>query len=281
MCTFPYLVRNKSPVSKESHTPVPCGKCYDCKMRTVSQWAFRLKKEEEVSFSSFFITLTYNTDSVPISPKGFMTLSKTDVQKFLKRLRKYEDDRIKYFAVGEYGSKNERPHYHIIIFNVQNQDNLQKAWALNNTPLGEVHIGYVSGASVTYTLKYMMKDGKIPKHKNDDRLPEFRLMSKKLGDWYLSKQVIQFHRRRKDQKYITIEDGIKVPMPRYYAEKIWSKEELKEQSVKLKKLAEQKKDEKERKFRRENPDRDFTRKEYEDAQYRNRKIKQSTKRRDL
>lgn len=106
-----------------------------------------------------------------------MSLDKTDVQKFFKRLRKASTGkaRIKYYAVGEYGTQTMRPHYHIILFNAQ-KDLLQAAWNL-----GEIHIGDVSGATIAYTLKYVSKEGKIPQHKNDMRRPEFSLMSKGLG----------------------------------------------------------------------------------------------------
>lgn len=53
-------------------------------------------------------------------------LRKYDLQKFFKRLRKYFDDekrkygipfgKIRYYAVGEYGPKHFRPHYHIILW---------------------------------------------------------------------------------------------------------------------------------------------------------------------
>lgn len=44
------------------------------------------------------------------------TLSKTDVQKFLKRLRKNYGKKVRYFICGEYGPKSFKPHYHILFF---------------------------------------------------------------------------------------------------------------------------------------------------------------------
>ena len=47
-------------------------------------------------------------------------LRKSDLQKFIKRLRKnlqkYENETIRYFAVGEYGPDKFRPHFHILFF---------------------------------------------------------------------------------------------------------------------------------------------------------------------
>lgn len=159
-----------------------------------------------------------------------MTLCLSDVQKYFKRLRKAcPTTGIRYFLVGEYGTQRERPHYHAIIFNCPYQP------IIDNWSLGSVHIGNVSGQSIAYTLKYMMKEGKIPKHKNDDRKPEFRTMSKGLGETYLTPEMVRYHRLHTDRLYATIEDGIKVPLPRYYRERIWNEEERVKQNIILQK----------------------------------------------
>lgn len=113
-----------------------------------------------------------------------MSLAKRDVQLFFKRLRKSQPEgtSIKYYTVGEYGGKTFRPHYHAIVFNAA-INTIQDAWQM-----GTVHYGTVSGASIGYTLKYMAKISRIPLHSNDDRVPEFALMSKGLGEAYLKKK---------------------------------------------------------------------------------------------
>lgn len=175
-CITPLTLRHK--FTGEWNT-FPCGKCPDCLKRRASGWSFRLLQEEKRSSSSAFITLTYDTDHVPITEKGFMTLCKRDVQLFFKRLRKLNPEaKIKYYACGEYGSRSMRPHYHAILFNADNADVL-RAWSLDNKALGSVYFGDVSGASVGYCLKYMSKPAKIPLHRNDDRIKEFSLMSKR------------------------------------------------------------------------------------------------------
>ncbi|UYD39231.1 MAG: replication initiator protein [Wigfec virus K19_165] len=223
------MVKNPSPFKGDgfAHIPVPCGKCYDCKMRTASQWALRLRKEEDISISSHFVTLTYDTEYVPISSKGYMTLRLADVQKYFKRIRKNLDPatRIRYFVCGEYGTQRDRPHYHLILFNCP-VEYITSCWNLGN-----VHIGNVSGQSIAYTLKYMMKEGKIPKHKNDDRKPEFRTMSKGLGQNYLTPAMVEFHKTHIDRLFATIEGGIRVPLPRYYRERIWNESERQEQNL--------------------------------------------------
>lgn len=211
-CLTPYGVKNK--MTNET-IPVPCGKCPECLKRRVSGWSFRLMQEDKVSQSSMFLTLTYDTGKVPISRNGFMELKKRDLQLFFKRLRKLQQLPIKYYAVGEYGGKTKRPHYHIIIFNAS-LCNVQGAWGL-----GHIHYGLVTGASVGYTLKYMTKKRSVPMHRNDDRIPEFSLMSKGLGKSYLSHAMVEWHKNDLlDRMYCNVEDK-KIAMPRYYKDKIY------------------------------------------------------------
>lgn len=208
-------------IATKTLVAVPCGKCPDCKKRLVSAWSFRLMQQNKIAMSSHFITLTYDTKYVPITPTGYMCLSKRDCQLFIKRLRKSQSGNgesfIKYFLVGEYGGKTMRPHYHVLLFNVEVRY-IQSAWGC-----GQVHYGSVSGASVGYCLKYMMKPGKIPIHKNDDRQREFRMMSKKLGVNYLTSQMVSWHKADLGNRmYIPIEDGKKIAMPRYFKDRIYT-----------------------------------------------------------
>lgn len=123
---------------------------------------------------------------------------------------------------GEYGSQTNRPHYHAIIFNTS-EDCIRNAWAIAGVPIGDVHFGTVTGASIGYCLKYMAKPGRIPMHKNDDRIPEFANMSKGIGSNYLSKAMLKYHKKDLvNRMYIPIMDGRKIAMPRYYKDKIYT-----------------------------------------------------------
>ncbi|QCQ85117.1 replication initiator protein [Blackfly microvirus SF02] len=213
-----------NPISlKGPERTVPCGKCMECRKRKVSGWSFRLMQEDKISTSSHFITLTYDTNKVPITNKGYMSLEKRDLQLFFKRLRKSHiknSGTIKYYAVGEYGGKTWRPHYHIILFNADIKL-IQSAW--NN---GQVHYGNITEASVGYTLKYISKPGKIPQHKKDDRQKEFTLCSKKLGANYLDGGLPEWHKSDLENRcYTNLTDGKKGAMPRYYSDKLYTKEE--------------------------------------------------------
>lgn len=95
-------------------------------------------------------------------------------QLFFKKLRLANSEKIKYYLVGEYGGIKKRPHYHVLLFNA-NIETIQPAWSY-----GEVWYGTVTEASIGYCFKYIMKPSRVPEHRNDDRIPEFALMSK---DW--------------------------------------------------------------------------------------------------
>lgn len=222
-CITPYEVKGKY---DKKHL-VPCSKCPSCIRRRASSWTFRLMQEEKRSTSAKFVTLTYNTDKVPISPNGFMTLKKSDLQNFFKRLRKTSNEKIKYYAVGEYGENKERPHYHFIIFNAKEID-IYNAWILDSQKIGEIHFGTVNEASIGYTLKYMDKEKKIPKHQRDDRQKEFAIMSKGLGENYLTDNMVNWHKNDIDNRmYVNIEQNKKIAMPRYYKQRIYTDEQRK------------------------------------------------------
>ena len=85
---------------------VPCGKCAACLTNKRKEWTFRLNQELHVSSSSFFITLTYDDEHIPVTEEGLPTFSKRDIQLFIKRLRKNTNRKISYYIVSEYGEKD-------------------------------------------------------------------------------------------------------------------------------------------------------------------------------
>lgn len=229
---------------KTAEYPVPCNRCAACLKTRISNWSVRLMQEDKVSTSAYFLTLTYDTTTVPISPNGFMSLCKRDLQLFFKRLRKSHPagHTIKYYAAGEYGETRSRPHYHIILFNsdLRLQYSVSDHSLLYHTSLdGKVHVlhlnwphgvssvGLVSGASIGYTLKYINKKYFKPKLQNDDRQKEFALMSKGLGKSYLSQSAHQWHHSEyTDKGYMPLENGKKASLPRYYKDRLFTKRQI-------------------------------------------------------
>lgn len=210
-------------------------------------------QEAKQAYSSWFVTLTYNTDYVPLTKRGFMTLVKTSeqyekmdkqnryedkdisAQAFVKRLRYYQEERlrcgkidleqyrrsrltsgglfcrekIKYYLVGEYGSKRFRPHYHLVLFNCISKEDIKSAWTF-----GDVWIDEVNQNTVEYTLKYICKPP-VDKRKGFDGIKEFSLMSKGLGKNYFTEDAKQYH-AQDYANYVVNKRGIKVALPRYY-----------------------------------------------------------------
>lgn len=134
--------------------------------------------------SSLFCTLTYAEQFLP--PGG--SLVPGDMRNFLKRLRHRADCR--FYGVGEYGERSERPHYHLILFGLKAEmdwvkgayvnDDVSKAWSLGGEPIGQVHIGHVTMASARYVAKYTIK-GMTRPGSFGDRHPEFARMSLRPG----------------------------------------------------------------------------------------------------
>lgn len=227
-CLSPFTLRD--PEGQQ----VVCGKCYNCVMRRVSAWSFRLMQEELRSSSALFLTLTYGNKDCPYSSTG-MTLKPEHTQLYMKRLRKAHGTLkyirkawceggsmlkpIKYFTVGEYGSRHWRPHYHQIIFNADIAL-IQDAWQY-----GSVYYGKVEGASIGYCLKYISKAHRIPLYDGDKRVPEFAWMSKRLGDNYITENMVAWHHADLENRMYVNIDGKKVSMCRYYKDKIYTPEQ--------------------------------------------------------
>lgn len=192
---------------------VPCGKCGFCLATRKSDWSTRLEYEARKWVGSKFITLTY-ADPHLHWRNGISQLHKHDLQKYFKRLRK-AGVKLRYYAVGEYGSKTYRPHYHVILFTNVSEGILRESWHL-----GQVHIGSVTQASIAYCLKYIV-NGRANGMRNG-RVAPFSVMSRRpgLGANYLSLEMIEWH--KSGRKNYVLVDGQKRHLPRYYKLKIFS-----------------------------------------------------------
>lgn len=244
---------------------IPCLKCNFCLQDRRNGWAIRLHYEWKRSISANFLTLTYNNESMPTVETDrtkaerwrwgtFMTLDKKHLTKFHDALwtanrrfiksqtydtRTYKEMLKKYspkfYSVGEYGSKDHRPHYHVIVFNLHpkvllkmrirasyEQGELEKGGIWN---YGHVQRGEVNNASIAYTAKYLID--KDEQFVCPQQVRPFAIMSKGLGDNYLENKKFHIDKGDKPEEwrlYIPF-DGKKYKMPRYYKDKIFSPEE--------------------------------------------------------
>ena len=64
-----------------------------------------------------FLTLTYAPLKTPLTSSSLSELRPKDLSDWLKRFRfRIHPLKIRYYAVGEYGDKTWRPHYHVALF---------------------------------------------------------------------------------------------------------------------------------------------------------------------
>ena len=148
MCLHKRFITNKYTGKKIF---VKCGKCSAC--LTEKMLHQRSLMVNEYSGCALFVTLTYSPENVPyvfgedcfgdsfsvfrngqfvknlpheiyeslvIPPENFNILFYDDLQKFIKRLqmscRRSSLPFLKYSYVGEYGTRNLRPHFHVLFY---------------------------------------------------------------------------------------------------------------------------------------------------------------------
>lgn len=222
MCDYPYLKYSVGDVKTKNNVPVgtweqdiyiSCGKCYTCRNRKLREWIFRMRQESLQHSCSHFVTLTYDPEHLPISKNGFMTLVKKDVQLFIRYLRRKQKQKIRYLAVGEYGTINKRPHYHIILFNVRALEYIYQSW-----PKGQIHVGTVTTESIAYTLEYLtVYEDPLPEWK--DIQPPFKLQSVGLGKNWIDNGGRKWLEENKP--IFMRNDGYKMGIPKYYRDKVF------------------------------------------------------------
>lgn len=233
-------MKNHPRTGEKINSLVPCGKCLGCLNEKRNAWTFRLLEEKKQSKNCFFLTLTYNDKHIPKDGK----VSVEELQLYFKRVRKsqtvFEKSKLKhwkmpiesltgisryipkselrYFAVGEYGDKFGRPHYHAIVFNVY-KSVLESKWKdpETNEDKGYVKAYPVTQPAIHYVTKYSLKPNE-----------NIMICSKGLGESYITDESKEYHLdllEMNGEIYLTYPGGKKQTMPRYYKEKIFTKEQ--------------------------------------------------------
>lgn len=198
-CAFPIPVSVKDRFGVRSTLSVPCGRCMSCRITRQSQLDFLCQKElydvYKAGLGASFVTLTYDDDHLPFtvnigsygttvchgvaeavklvekySSLGVPctmhnTISRSDFQKFMKRLRinmKRANCNIpfKYISCGEYGDRFGRSHYHIVFLGLS--DVLASQFLKDAWPFGMSDIGVLKPGGLRYVLKYCTKANTDP-----------------------------------------------------------------------------------------------------------------------
>lgn len=178
--------------------------------------------------SNAFVTLTYDDMHLPkdgcVHPRV--------MQLFIKGLRN-RGYSFRYYAVGEYGERSNRPHYHVALFNFpqchRGQTDLTKAVccrvctdvALAWKRMGACQVAFLEPASAAYIAGYVTKKitrGPLPKQLS----PEFQRVSLRPGLGYSAMydvaNVLLSHNLEEDLEDVptSLQHGpVKQPLGRY------------------------------------------------------------------
>lgn len=208
----------------KSYVEVPCGRCINCRIQHSKEWALRCVLElPYYADNCLFTTLTYDDEHLPIDN----SLHKEHLRTFWKDLRSDMANlglgKIRYFASGEYGDENGRPHYHAIIFGLgcdyEEYDARTKGFASfahlieDNWHRGKVFNGLVTYNSCRYVAEYIFKklSGKLADDVYGDLQIPFQAVSNGIGkDWFDDYASITMKRG-----YI-LYNGVKHSIPRYF-----------------------------------------------------------------
>lgn len=143
---------------------------------------------------------------------------------FTERWRKKYKYAPRHFLVTELGHEgSERIHLHGVIFNTRQTDrktfqkDINKKWAYGQTYIGQ----WVDNRTINYIIKYITKIDTI-----NSGYKQKIFCSKGLGKEYINigKQKNAFRGESTNQNYTT-HNGIKLNLPKYYKNKIYTEEE--------------------------------------------------------
>jgi hypothetical protein len=239
-----------------------CGQCWGCRLERSRQWAVRCMHEAQMHEENCFITLTFNPESLEKRDNP-LSVNRRDFQLFMKRLRKRIGKKVLVYYCGEYGDRNNRPHYHACIFGHDFKDKilyqerdgiklytspeLEELW-----PFGFNTVGQVTFESAAYVARYVMKkvtgngkdqvdgDGLKPYDRIDAQTgeiievePEFVGMSRRpaIGASWFAKYKNDVY----PNDFVVI-DGKKVRPPKYYDRLLEREDEYALDDIKLERL---------------------------------------------
>ena len=123
LCKYPVAVNKFSDACR------PCGQCLACRINKRRIWSHRIVLESQYHPYNSFLTLTYDDDHIPKEfshPKTGEIFAAGSVNPehhrlFINRFRtaykRKTGEEIRFYAIGEYGEKTMRPHYHYALFN--------------------------------------------------------------------------------------------------------------------------------------------------------------------
>lgn len=154
---------------------IACRKCWQCQANLTKDWVGRCIAESKAAVATTVVSLTYGaSDRIGDIPndEAATTLRYRDVQHWLKRLRKGVTKNgvttqfpLRYFAIGEYGERKGRSHWHVICFWQKNVPNYMHRVRNFSDPFWTKGYAFWDGdfseKAVYYACKYLQKGASL------------------------------------------------------------------------------------------------------------------------
>ena len=191
----------------------PCKMCIECRNMRREDFKQRIQFElMNYNFIGSFVTLTYRDSDLPVLfPEGSAvvgnyfgscppaygsTLYRPDIANFCdkmqKRLKRKFGRSGKYIAVGEYGSDQHRPHWHILYVGLPSASRKEvlECWSKGNVDVKNMNKG-----AVRYVLDYIDKQVFCASRiyeEYGDFTPPFAHFSKGIGFKWINDNLEKF-----------------------------------------------------------------------------------------
>lgn len=216
-CVNPYSVKDPEYNNPRIRIKVACNQCFACMQTKAVHWSIRLQEELKVSESAYFLTFTYAPEHLYVNENGEPSVLKDHLQLYMKRIRKVSRNKLRYYAISEYGGKFGRPHYHMILFNLHGDDldEICKMWCHGN-----VQVSSLNEARIRYVANYHTLKFNKPNEKANDT---FVLMSRRpgIGSNYVDRMKDYHTDDYFDQKSFYAKNDLKLSLPKYYKDKLY------------------------------------------------------------
>ncbi len=252
MCLYPTKIKNKKYQATKKNGGVPplkpvyfdtismvsvdCGRCIECRKKKARDWQMRLSEEmRSTDLRGYFVTWTFSDESLKDLRE---ILRKEDesrtwenfedenqicriaVRRYLERWRKKHGKSLRHWMITEKGQSNsERVHMHGIVWTNEDKEDITDRWGYGICDIGKKGVGELSAG---YLVKYMSKV--------DEKHKEYKskvFASAGIGAGYLKRRDSKRHEFKGEdtKKVYTDRTGRKLPLPKYFRDKIWSEEE--------------------------------------------------------
>lgn len=243
-CYHPRVIWNDT---LKQHLKVPCGSCLYCLRYRQSQWVARLVEHlRQFPGSSYFVTLTYRPEEIPVDPRSglmqvctdhikklnmdlrkrfqqgfFFTDLDLDIGKLREKISLPTDLKFKYYITSEYGPESGHPHYHSVYYNLPEDRYLVTLLFEQIWNKGFCRVYEASENTIGYITKYLVNSKVCDTYDSRFQNRPFSLMSKGLGLSYVDRMK-DYHQADPLKRSMAVFHGEKSVLGRYWRDKIFT-----------------------------------------------------------